>query len=90
MKENKKQWVEPTLLVLVRNRPEEATLDTCKTMNNGGSGYEAVRRRYKQHKIEPAARRDYFKQEGSKRAAYHYKCCRLPACIYVYADSFFN
>ena len=41
MKENKKQWVEPTLLVLVWNRPEEATLDTCKTMNNGGSGYEA-------------------------------------------------
>ena len=35
----KKVWVEPELLVLVRNKPEEAMLVTCKGIPMpGGSG----------------------------------------------------
>jgi len=30
MTESKKAWVEPELIVLVRSKPEEAVLDTCK------------------------------------------------------------
>jgi hypothetical protein len=33
MTESKKAWVEPELIVLVRSKPEEAVLGTCK----GGS-----------------------------------------------------
>jgi len=30
MTESKKAWVEPELIVLVRSKPEEAVLGTCK------------------------------------------------------------
>jgi len=30
MKENKKEWVTPELIVLVRGKPEEAVLVSCK------------------------------------------------------------
>ena len=30
MTENKKEWVEPELIVLVRSKPEEAVLTVCK------------------------------------------------------------
>ena len=30
MTENKKEWSEPELIVLVRSKPEEAVLTTCK------------------------------------------------------------
>jgi hypothetical protein len=30
MTESKKAWLEPELIVLVRNKPEEAVLSTCK------------------------------------------------------------
>ena len=38
---NKGVWVKPELIVLVRNRPEEAVLANCKTLGSlgpGGSG----------------------------------------------------
>ncbi len=31
MTENKKEWSEPELIVLVRSKPEEAVLEACKT-----------------------------------------------------------
>ena len=34
----KKPWVEPELLVVVRNHPEEAVLDNCKDGSVAGSG----------------------------------------------------
>jgi hypothetical protein len=30
MTENRKAWVEPELIVLVRNKPEEGVLSSCK------------------------------------------------------------
>jgi len=36
MAESKKVWVEPELIVLVRGKPEEAVLVTCKTSGGGG------------------------------------------------------
>ena len=38
MTESKKAWVEPELIVLVRNNPEEAVLTVCKTREIEGSG----------------------------------------------------
>lgn len=32
----KKQWEKPKLLVLVKGEPEEAVLNICKTILNGG------------------------------------------------------
>ena len=34
-----KKWVTPELIVLVRNKPEEAVLETCKGTAIGGTGY---------------------------------------------------
>ena len=34
----KKTWVEPELIVLVRGKPEEAVLDGCKDLD-AGNGY---------------------------------------------------
>lgn len=46
MIENKKVWMEPELIVLVRSRPEEAVLGACKQLGttgdngpNAGAGY---------------------------------------------------
>ncbi len=42
MTENKKTWVVPELIVLVRSKPEEAVLDVCKQILSGpnyGSTY---------------------------------------------------
>ena len=36
MTENKKAWLEPELIVLVRNKPEEAVLSACKSAVSGG------------------------------------------------------
>ena len=36
MAESKKVWVEPELIVLVRNKPEEAVLGACKTIGVNG------------------------------------------------------
>jgi hypothetical protein len=42
METEKKQWTKPELLVLVRNKPEEAVLVTCKGVNAGPlAGYSA-------------------------------------------------
>ena len=38
MTENKKAWVEPELIVLVRNKPEEAVLTVCKVAGSSGPG----------------------------------------------------
>ena len=38
MTESKKAWVEPELIVLVRSKPEEAVLGTCK-MNDDIGGF---------------------------------------------------
>jgi hypothetical protein len=35
MTESKKVWVEPELIVLVRNKPEEAVLTFCKGIGAG-------------------------------------------------------
>ncbi len=35
MTEKKKPWVEPELIVLVRNNPEEGVLETCKLCGTG-------------------------------------------------------
>ena len=35
MTDNKKSWIEPELIVLVRNKPEEAVLTGCKTSGTG-------------------------------------------------------
>ncbi len=41
MTESKKPWLEPELIVLVRNKPEEAILEVCKTSSvTGSSGSE--------------------------------------------------
>jgi len=32
--ESKRGWTDPALIVLVRNKPEEAVLDGCKTNEN--------------------------------------------------------
>ena len=37
MTENKKEWSEPELIVLVRSKPEEAVLTSCKYWEIGGS-----------------------------------------------------
>ena len=34
---DKKQWQKPGLIVLVRNKPEEVVLLTCKTATGGGA-----------------------------------------------------
>jgi len=34
--EQKKTWNKPELIVLVRNKPEEAVLENCKTTSSGG------------------------------------------------------
>lgn len=34
----KKAWKKPELIVLVRGRPEEAVLETCKSGSAGGPG----------------------------------------------------
>ena len=39
MSEGKKKWVEPELIGLVRSRPEEAVLETCKGGESIGSSY---------------------------------------------------
>ena len=36
MTENKKEWVTPELIVLVRSQPEETVLILCKTVSAGG------------------------------------------------------
>jgi hypothetical protein len=38
MVESKKEWSEPELIVLVRNKPEESVLATCKLSSGGGTG----------------------------------------------------
>ncbi len=38
----KKDWTDPALVVLVRNRSEEAVLAGCKTSANTGSGGPSV------------------------------------------------
>lgn len=35
MAENKKEWVTPELIVLVRSKPEEAVLTGCKSFSAG-------------------------------------------------------
>ncbi len=35
MTEDKKEWVTPELIVLVRHKPEEAVLITCKQSGSG-------------------------------------------------------
>jgi hypothetical protein len=35
--EQKNAWNKPELVVLVRNRPEEAVLDLCKSTSTAGS-----------------------------------------------------
>jgi hypothetical protein len=35
MKEEKKEWVKPELIVLARTRPEEAVLLACKAEESG-------------------------------------------------------
>ena len=42
MAESRRAWTDPTLVVLVRNRPEEAVLAGCKTLANTGSGGPSV------------------------------------------------
>ena len=37
MTENKKEWSEPELIVLVRSKPEEAVLSGCKGSGSPGS-----------------------------------------------------
>lgn len=37
MTEKKKTWVEPELIVLVRNKPEEAILCGCKSAGKGSA-----------------------------------------------------
>jgi len=36
MIKNKKEWVTPELIILVRNKPEEAVLTTCKSAGTNG------------------------------------------------------
>ena len=36
METEKKQWTKPELIVLVRNKPEEAVLQACKAQVGGG------------------------------------------------------
>lgn len=38
---DKKMWTKPELVILVRNRPEEAVLLSCKTVR-GGAGPAAM------------------------------------------------
>ena len=38
---SKKAWVEPELIVLVRNNPEEAVLETCKGSGGAVGPYSA-------------------------------------------------
>jgi hypothetical protein len=40
IKTENKQWQKPELVVLVRSKPEEAVLTSCKVM--GGSGYHGT------------------------------------------------
>jgi hypothetical protein len=45
MTENKKEWVTPELIILVRSKPEEAVLGGCKVFtetNYGASGIYAT------------------------------------------------
>jgi hypothetical protein len=35
----KKTWIEPELIVLVRSKPEEAVLYACKVWNGSGPNY---------------------------------------------------
>ncbi len=37
MTDKKKTWIEPELIVIVRNRPEEAVLSGCKTSEHTGT-----------------------------------------------------
>ncbi len=37
MRESKKQWFEPELIVLVRSKPGEAVLSACKDSGGGGN-----------------------------------------------------
>ena len=39
MTENKKEWSEPKLIVLVRSKPEEAVLEGCKASVGEGTGF---------------------------------------------------
>jgi hypothetical protein len=39
MTESKKVWVEPELIVLVRNKPEEAVLEGCKASVGAGTWF---------------------------------------------------
>jgi hypothetical protein len=36
--QTKKEWMKPELIVLVRNKPEEAVLAACKNSGNGSGG----------------------------------------------------
>jgi hypothetical protein len=38
----KKMWRKPELIVLVRNKPEEAVLTSCKTDGQGGGPQDTV------------------------------------------------
>jgi hypothetical protein len=38
MKDTKKEWVKPELVILVRNKPEETVLAPCKEGEFGGGG----------------------------------------------------
>ena len=42
MTERKKPWIEPELIVLVRNRPEEAVLGGCKRLEGGVGPYKEI------------------------------------------------
>lgn len=35
MTENRKEWVKPELIILVRSKPEEAVLNVCKAGTGG-------------------------------------------------------
>ena len=42
MAENKREWLEPELIVLVRSKPEEAVLVSCKGNGVGGSALNVI------------------------------------------------
>jgi len=41
MRESQKMWVKPELIILVRSKPEEAVLGSCKT-TTGGTDFGAT------------------------------------------------
>jgi len=41
MTENKRDWLEPELIVLVRNKPEEAVLTSCKGATSSADPYNS-------------------------------------------------